>query len=163
VQGAQAFQILAQHLKETGEGGLRRDLNKAIRDAAKPAADLVGNTSHLKEYMPNRYAGVLARDLEVTTSARAGGTSPGITIRARAPTVGGSGRRVKRLDAGVLGHPVFGRRSKTNPRRWANWVYQEDGMAPRFFEDQLERAAPQVPDGILQAMRDNTDKITKRT
>jgi len=160
VQGAQAFQILAAHLKETGEGGLRRDLNKAIRAAAQPAADQVRNVSHLKEYMPTRYAGVLSDSLKVSTTATTG-TNPGIHITARALSRKYP-RRLSRLDRGILGHPVFGMRSRANPRMWAAWVDQADGVQERFFEDPLERAAPQVRDAVLEAMRHTSEQITKR-
>jgi hypothetical protein len=161
VQGAQAFQILARHLKDTGEGGLRRDLNKAIRDAAQPAADTVRNLSHLMEYMPNRYAGVLYDSLKVTTTATTG-THPGIRINARAQGFRYP-RKLSRLDRGVLGHPVFGMRSKANPRMWAVWEDQTAGVQERFFEDPLERAAPQVRDAVLEAMRNTCEQITRRT
>jgi len=158
VQGAQAFQILAAHLKEAGEGGLRRELQKAIRDAAQPAADLVKNVSHLREYMPDRYAGVLATDLQVTSHARAGGISPGITVLARAPTAatgGRGGRKIRQREAGVITHPLFGNRKR--------WYAQTAGMSAGFFGDPLERAAPQVRDAVLEAMRHTSEQITKRT
>ena len=157
VQGAQAFQILAAHLKETGEGKLRADLQKAIKDAAKPIADMIGNTSHLREYMPNRYADVLATDLQVSTHARAGGTSPGITIMARAPTAASGGRgarKIRQREAGVITHPLWGNRE--------HWYPQTAGMSAGFFSDPGHRMAPQVRDKILEAMRGTCDEITRK-
>jgi hypothetical protein len=111
--------------------------------------------------MPNRYADVLAASLKVTTSKRTG-TDPGVFIVARAPTGGRGGRRVRQRNEGILGHPVFGRRMKLNPRMWAGWVYQSKGMHPGFFDDPLERGAPLVREQILAAMRRVAEEATRR-
>jgi hypothetical protein len=155
VAGAQAFQILAQHLKDTGETGLRRELTKAIHDAAQPVAAQIRSPAHLTEYMPARYAAVLSADLQVTTHTRVGGTAPGVTISARAPTVGRGGRKIRQRNLGTITHPVFGNRKR--------WEVQTDGMHPGFFDDPAERAAPQIREALLGAMRDVSDKITRRT
>lgn len=155
VQGAQAFQILAAHLKETGDGGLLRELQKSIRDAAAPVARQIGNVDHLRDYMPDRYADVLAADLRVTTSARAGGLSPGVTVLARAPTTGRGGRKIRQRNTGVITHPLFSDKQR--------WFTQTAGMKPGFFDDPARDSAPQVRDAVLAAMRDTCDKITRRT
>jgi hypothetical protein len=160
VQGAQAFQILAAHLKEAGEGGLRRELQKKIRDAADPIADDIDALANLKVHMPDRYAAVLAKDLQVTTHARAGGTSPGVTIMARAPTLGGGGRKVRQREEGIITHPAW---PGGRPRKEWKWKVQTAGMKPGFFTGPAEKAVPQVRDAVLAAMRDVTDKITRRT
>jgi hypothetical protein len=158
VQGAQAFQILAAHLKEAGEGGLRRELQKKIRDAAQPIADEIGNITNLNEHMPDRYAAVLKADLQVTTHARAGGTSPGITILARAPAAAPrGGRKIRQREEGRITHPLFGDRE--------HWYTQPPGggMVPGFFSGPAGKAAPGVRDQVLRAMSDTCDKITRRT
>jgi hypothetical protein len=158
---AQEFRDLAIVLQQVGLDGLRRELYKAVSDAAGPLADRVKDPSHLQEYMPNRYADVLAASLKVTTSKRTG-TDPGVFIVARAPTGGRGGRRVRQRNEGILGHPVFGRRMKLNPRMWAGWVYQSKGMHPGFFDDPLERGAPLVREQILAAMRRVAEEATRR-
>lgn len=157
--GAQAFQTLARRLKETGEEGLRRELIKAIHDAGKPIAAEIKNPGHLRAYMPTRYAGVLSLDLRVTTTARTTGTSPGVTILARAPTIGRGGRKIRQRNDGVITHPVFAR----GPRRSWDWKVQTDGMKAGFFTDPARSSAPQVREAVLEAMRHIADEITKRT
>jgi len=152
IAGAQAFQILAAHLKEAGEGGLRRELSKAVRDGVKPAADQVKSVSHLRQYMPDRYADILARDLVVHTRA---GIGSGVNVIARAPTLGRGGRKIRQRDEGRITHPLFGDRQ--------HWYVQTAGMEPRFFEDPLERAAPQIRDSLLHAMDHVADELTRRT
>jgi hypothetical protein len=154
ITGAQQFQDLAQRLKEAGETGLRRELNKAIRDAAEPVAAQIRGVVHLRDYMPDRYADVLATDLQVSVHARAGGTAPGITLFARAPTIGRGGRKIRQREAGTITHPLFGNKER--------WFTQTAGMKPGFFSDPAERSAPQVRDKIQEAMSLVADEITGR-
>ena len=158
VKGAQAFQILAAHLKEAGDGRLLRELQKSIREAGEPVASQIRNVEHLRDYMPDRYADTLAGDLQVSVHARAGGTSPGITILARAPTVGRGGRKIRQRNAGVITHPVFAQGPRTSWR----WKVQTAGMRPGFFDDPAKDSAPQVRDAVLEAMRRVADEVTRR-
>jgi hypothetical protein len=80
--GALQFGVLAKHLKDTGQGELRRKLYKAINDTARPLAREISSVEHLKPYVPGRYAPVLAADLPVTVSKRTSDANPGVTIRA---------------------------------------------------------------------------------
>ncbi len=61
--------------------------------------------------MPDRYAGLLTRDLKVSTSVRFSGAAPGVTVSVSAPTGGPQGRDVSSLERGRLSHPLFGDRS----------------------------------------------------
>lgn len=162
-EGAQAFQILARHLKDAGEGGLRRELSAGIRDAAQPVLTQI--RGELPGYMPDRYATTLDADLKLSVSQRIGGTATaGIQIRATAPTVTGSlsprarrsltGRKLKRLEAGLLTHPLFGDRE--------HWYTQTGGMKPGFFTGPVERSAPQMRDAVLAAMRRVAGQVTRK-
>jgi len=150
--GARQFGDLARVLRQVGQDGLRRELFKAISDAAKPVADEIRSTAHLDPYMPNRYAAVLAADLQVTTYKNASVSNPGVTITARAPTPrhGSRGRQVQSLNAGLIRHPVFA--DRTAPRRTWHWKSQTGGMQPGFFTDPCEAAAPRVRDAIAAAV-----------
>ena len=49
-----------------------------------------------------------------------------------APTLrGGRGRSVRRLERGYLGHPVYGMRSRANPRLWAACAVCDPGWRER--------------------------------
>jgi hypothetical protein len=61
--------------------------------------------------MPDRYAGLLTRDLKVSTSVRFSGSAPGVTVSVSAPTGGPQGRDVSSLERGRLSHPLFGDKS----------------------------------------------------
>jgi hypothetical protein len=154
---ATEFEALARALKDAGEKGLQRELRKAIRDAAQPLARQVADVNHLKPYMPNRYAEVLAEDLTVTISQRLG-TVPGVTLRAKGRR---KSRHVSRLNQGILTHPVFGTEAQelaatAHGRGWT-WVSQD--IRPRYFDDPVAASGPEVRRQIEAALRRIIAKI----
>src|SRR5262249_37671398 len=108
------------------------------------------------ETAPRRYADALAAGLQVTPHTRVGG----VTIAARAPTLTGGGRKVAQRNRGMITHPVFA--VSGTPRRTWNWKEQTAGMKPGFFDDPASRAAPQVRDALLGAMRRVTEELARR-
>lgn len=154
VRGDQQLRDLSLRLRDMGsEGkGLRRELYRAINDAAQPVADQVVNPEWLHPYMPNRYADELAPDLRVTTLKR-GGQRASVAIRLRGRT---RDRQVTRLNIGILRHPVFAR----GPRRDWHWTSQMKGMKSGFFSDAVREHIPDIRDKVQQACHDVAQKIT---
>jgi hypothetical protein len=148
--GREQLRTLAIRLKDAGnEGkGLRRELLKQIGDAAKPLVREISDPAHLRPYMPDRYAGVLAGDLSVGAQ-RILASNPRVSIRAKARA---HRRKVRQLDAGILQHPLFGDRER--------WFKQTDGMRPGFFTDPCEKATPQIREHVLAALTETERKIT---
>ncbi len=152
--GALQFGVLAKHLKDTGQGELRKKLYKGINDTARPLAEEISSVEHLKPYVPDRYAPILAADLTVTVSKRTSDANPGVSIRAKGRQ---RARKVRWLDRGFINHPIYA----TGPRdewRWANG--QRGGMRPGFFSDPTEHAAPEVRNAILREMTEIARKAT---
>lgn len=149
--GPYQLRLLSKQLREAGDEGkgLRRELYKAISQAARPLAAEVKDAGQLADYMPNRYAGVLAGDLSVTTS-KSTGRNPGVAIRAKGRR---HRRKVSRLDSGVLAHPVFGNRKV--------WKDQTSHVRAGFFTDPAEQAAPEIRKRVLEAMHEVGKKITR--
>jgi hypothetical protein len=156
-EAAAEFADLAKNLQLVGAGELRRELYRAISDAARPVADEIKSLPNLEDHMPNRYAAVLRQDLQVTTHKQTG-TDPGVTIAARAPTLGRGGRKVAQRNAGRITHPEWAQ----GPRRSWRWSVQEAGMRPGFFTDPCQRAAPQVRKAIVAAVARVERKATGR-
>jgi hypothetical protein len=157
VRGDQQLRDLSLRLREMGtEGkGLRRELYRAINDAAAPLTKQIVDPAWLYPYMPNRYArDDLAPDLAVTTVKR-GGQRASVLIRARGRT---RDRQVTRLNAGLIKHPVFAR--KGTPRRDWHWVVQTKGMRSGFFTDAVRSQAPDIREKVLAAVHDVGKKIT---
>lgn len=153
MSGADDYAALARRLKEAGETGLARALRKALNDAAAPIAREITDPEHLKAYLPDRYALVLAADVKVSTLGTGSTRNPGVRLQA-------SGRQRKRkvgiLDTGVINHPVYARGDRG---RWHWSNDQRGGMRAGFFTDPCEQSSPQVRDKILAAMRDTAEKI----
>lgn len=148
--GPYQLRVLSARLREAGDEGkgLRRELLKAVTQAAKPLAAEVKSAEHLRSYLPDPYADTLAADLSVTTS-KSTGRNPGIAVRAKGRR---KKRKVIRLDAGILSHPVFGNRER--------WVEQRSHVRAGFFTDPAERAAPEIRRQVLGAMREVGRKLT---
>lgn len=153
VQGAADFAALSRRLKEAGEKTLRAELYKKINDAAKPIAKKITSTEHLRGYLPDQYAEILAADLRLTVSKLTGRT-PGVSIRARGRA---KKRKVQLLDKGLINHPVYARGDRAS-WNWANG--QTGGMRAGFFSDPCQDAGPEVRAKILEAMSDVERKIT---
>ena len=157
VSGPGPYQLrkLSARLREAGDEGkgLRRELMKQINEAAKPLAKEISDPAHLKPYMPDRYAEVLAADLRVSATKRFS-KNPGVSIRARARN---RKRKVALLDEGLLNHPVYARGVRST-WTWKNG--QTGGMRAGFFTDPCARAAPAIRDEVLRAMHDTGKRIT---
>lgn len=146
-QAVLAFRLLGDRLRREAADDLRRELNKAIRDAASPAVASVRNG--LPVYLPNRYAAVLDSDMQINISQTQTG------VRIRAPERGSrtvERRRLLRLNRGVLGHPLFGDR--------AHWYSQ--AVRPGFFDEPLQRSAPEVREKIVDAMHTVAGQLTRK-
>lgn len=147
---AYELQIIAERLRAAGETELRSALLKAVTGAVRPVGDEI--RAGLGDHMPGRYAAELDADLRISTTTRLAGDDPVVGLRGTPRSA--RNRALRRLEGGVLGHPVFGIRNKSNPRMWAAWSYQEDGVTAGFFSGPAERAAPQVRDAIERALGD---------
>lgn len=155
------FQELARALREAGETGLRRELYQAVNEAAKPFAATVRSVEHLRPYMPDRYAEILAEDLAVTVLKRTG-TAPGVSLRAKGRR---RSRHVARLNQGIITHPVFGRPEAealavSHGRNWT-WVYQN--IRAGFFSDPARDLGPEARRQIEAAVRRITRHIYRFT
>jgi hypothetical protein len=156
VAGAADFSALAKRLKDAGETGLRRELYKAVSKAAKPLGDQVRSEEYLKPYMPDRYAGVLSRDMSVRTfkGSRSGGARVAIFVKGR-----DHDRQVTVLERGFIRHPIFAD-AGVDRRDWRWWT-QAKAMTPGFFSDAVKNAGPQIRRDVLAAMHDVAQQIER--
>ena len=139
---ASELEALAYRLRLVSDGGLLRELTKAMRDAVSPVQDQV--RAGLKPHMPGRYAEVLDADLRLGSSVRTAGSDPGVSLTARSA---GKKRKLRRLDSGLLTHPLFGNRE--------HWYTQEEpSVRPGWFTGPARDAAPQVRAAIEKALDD---------
>lgn len=139
VQGANDFLALSKRLKQVGEGEMRKELHKAMRDAAKPLIPKVRQAA-MKD-LPS--AGGLNRRIAkkpLRAQQRTGARTAGVRI---------VGTKVDpRINEGRVWHPVFGDRKPG--------AIQPVPAAKGYFTDTLAEAGPEVRDEILAVIRDYT-------
>ena len=146
---AAELEALAFRLRRAGDGGLLREVTKAMRDAVVPVQDEI--RAGLRPDLPNAYAATLDADLRLGVNVRTGDRDPGVALTGQSR---GRGRKLRNLDAGRLTHPLFGDREK--------WFTQEEpSVQPGFFTGPAEAAGPRVRDGIEKALADVADKAVK--
>lgn len=155
VRGQYQLRLLSARLREAGkEGqGLRRKLYKQMNEAAKPLAAKVADVEHLKPYMPDRYAAILAADLGVRI-AKSFSRNPRIEVRAKARQ---HKRKIVLLDKGLVNHPIYAQGDRRT-WRWSN--AQTGGMKAGFFSDVLKEESPQIRDQVMKVMTETARQIT---
>lgn len=154
--GRDQLRLVAARLRDAGDEGkgLKRQLQKNITEAAQPLARKIADVEHLKPYLPDRYAAVLAADLGVKVVNRFSGGNPAVQVRAQARE---HKRKVARLDVGLINHPVYAR-GRRGTWSWSN--NQTGGMKPGFFSDACREATPQIRSKVLEALTETAGKIT---
>jgi hypothetical protein len=146
---AAELEALAFRLRRAGDGGLVREVTRAMRDAVVPVqADIRAGLGPL---LPNRYAAELDADLRLGVNVRTNDRDPGVSVTGTART---KARKLRNLDEGRLTHPVFGNREE--------WRTQEEpSVQPGWFTGPAEAGGPRVRAGIEQALADFADKAVK--
>lgn len=141
VKGANDFLALSKRLKAAGETGLRKELNKTMRDAAKPLIPKVKAAAAAQ--LP--HSGGLAQRIAnkpLRAQVRTGAATAGVRI---------VGTKVDpRIDEGRVFHPVFG---------------HEPGVVQSvpagYFSDTLENSGPAIRADVLRSLSAFADSITK--
>lgn len=144
IRGGKNLARIARDLKEAGEGGLRRELLRGVRQSTRTAIPDVEAAA--LEVLPKR-GGLAAR---VATQKFASRTSLSGSV-ARVRIVGEGMKELRDIDAGRLRHPVWGNRK----------VWKGQRVVPGFFSHTLEKKAPKIRRDIDQVMRDVSRKIEK--
>ncbi len=142
--GADDFLALSKALKAAGETGLRKELSKAVQDAARPLLPKVKQAA--RENLP-RGGGlnerVAKKPLRVQT--RTGAKTAGVRI---------VGSKIDpRINQGRVYHPVFGRPG--------SGVVQQIPEATGYFDKTLEGNGPAVRDAVTQVLADFCDRIVR--
>ena len=143
VKGADDFLKLSKALKAAGQTELRKELHKAVRDAAKPLLPKVREAA--RRDLPKK-GGLNERIAKkpYRAQARTGAQTAGVRI---------VGTKVDpRINQGRVAHPVFGRKGK--PKNGGrNTVVQQVPQAKGYFDQTLEHAGPEVQAALLALMQ----------
>lgn len=137
-----------RQLRQLGDKDLSRQMSRALTRAAKPVKPAVQKSA--QQLLPSGYGPLMSKSLRARTQARERRGAASVTI-----TVSAAGQRenrdVRRINAGVLRHPVFGRRRKP-------WIAQP--VRRGFVDRPVDRLAPEVAREMQAVVDWVADQIT---
>ena len=144
VQGAEDLAHLGSRLKDAGNGELRKELLRGIRNSVKRVIPDVQESARSR--LP-KGGGLADRVASQKWAARSslGSSSAKVSL------VGSGMKALRDIDRGRLRHPVFGNRDR--------WVQQQ--VEPGFFSEPVENAVPKVRNEIADVMADVANRITR--
>lgn len=122
VHGQEQLRDLSQRLTRAGQEDLRRTLAEALVESAKPLADAVDQA--IPQYLPSR-GGLAALVQGIEIDPRVSVTQSQVRVKLRGKK---GGRDLRRMDAGVVRHPVHG-----HP-----WVWVGQSIRAGFWTKTLE-------------------------
>lgn len=152
VKGADDFLRLSKALKAAGQTELRKELHKALRDAARKA--MPEAERNLAESLPYLRRGKAVSQVVRVRTGRDSGVTVGVAFGSKRST------NARLANArGVFRHPVFADGEKTR-KEWA-WVDQPVPGAKGWFDKAYTNAAPQIRREIERVLEKIADKIVR--
>lgn len=144
IRGADDFLRLSKALKHAGRTELRKELNKAMRDGAKPLIPKA--RAEAMSRLPN--SGGLAKQVakEPMRVQTRTGRNPGVRI-----VVGKKRGGAQAANRGFIRHPVFGNREK--------WVTQE--VSPGWFDEPMKDSTPAIRRELEKGMQAVANKVVR--
>lgn len=144
VRGARDFVAVSKYLKAAGQGGLRKEFHKTVRDAAKPLIPKVRQAARergpkqggLNERLAKKPYRVQTRTGTKTAGVRIVGTKVD-------PRINNLGR---------IQHPVFG-----SKKRVVQYVPEVKG----YFDETLAESGPAVQADVVRAMDEWTRRLLR--
>lgn len=142
VRGAEQFLALSKRLKAAGEKELRKELNRGLREAAKPLAKLTKQEA-LRSLPSRGGLAALVASSPQKVQVRTGASTAGVRI-----VVGKKGGGARAADEGLIRHPVFGKP-----------VFVTQPVTPGWFSETADRNAPAIRDEVAAVLEDFTRKV----
>jgi hypothetical protein len=133
---AEDFLAVSKRLKAAGNTGLRRELNKNIRKAAKPVINETRKAARARLPKRGGLADLVAAEPQ-RVQVRTGAKTYGVRI-----VVGKRRGGARGADRGVVRHPVFG---------GGTWVSQP--VPPGWFTETARQKAPEARKDVLEALQ----------
>lgn len=157
VTGASDLYRFATALNDAGKTGLKRELDRASRDAGKVLVDEVEGS--LNDYIPQQFERRWDQAFQAKTEVR--------LVASRRITVvfWATGKRqrrdIKAINAGNLRHPVYSRmrRLKDGTLKPNPWVLQR--IRPGLVDEPVKAAAPRAIKKLDDAVKRVAAKIEK--
>lgn len=154
IQGEDDYERFARALKAAGDKKLMRNVNKSMREAAKPIGERMLRDGAAK--LPHRGG----------FSARVASTPPAMQFRVSANSVyaaivfGQNKRKgidFRSIDAGILRHPVFARATQTRDE----WTWTRQAVVPAAFSEELPKHLPEFRSALVEAIQQTLNDVAK--
>lgn len=144
VDGADQLARVSRALKQA-DPLLSKELAAGIRQATEPLKKEA--EAELAAVLPKRggAAAAISADTKVLTQRRGRGRNPGVRLRSR------SRRNVRRMERGILRHPLFGNRD-----HWFNTI-----IKPGWFSRPITEGADDLRVELSRRLRIVADKIAR--
>jgi hypothetical protein len=146
VSGGPEMRYVAALLRKAGLGDLKKERNKAQRDAVKPLQREI--RLEAAATLPGEYAGIMARAVRVSVTHGRGDVVLHARVHARGRK---EARDVRAVNDGRLRHPLFG-----NRRRW-----YAQAVRPGFVTRPVERTWDRVYEASDEAHRRYLERIAR--
>lgn len=143
VRGTEQLARLSQRLKQAGNGALKRELLRELRNAVKPAIPDVRASARSRLPKAGGLADLIA-DSKMAVRTRLTGASAGVRLQATSPYAIGA------INRGRLRHPVYGTKTLVVQKVDAGW-----------WDDPLKKRHPRLVVAVRQAMREVAQQIEK--
>lgn len=141
VTGRTEIKAASRRIREQGNPRIvRRELNRALREAAIPAVE------HVKQaalHLPAKsHRGILRQRIanSVSAQSKSSGRNPNVSVRVSRAKMKDKAPVPQLMDRGPFRHPVFGREK---------FVTQEGH--PQWFEKTVARDVPIVRERVIEA------------
>jgi hypothetical protein len=160
IGGSAQLRQVAGAIKAAGDKGMGKEMSAGLRRAAKPLQAAILDSAAETLPQGGGYAAEFTRSMRFRTSVRAAARQA--AFRLVTFSDGTKERRdIRRLEAGQLRHPVFGRsRALRNRQRVPNpWAVT--AIKPGFFERGTSKAAAAVETEMLAVLGELAARITK--
>jgi hypothetical protein len=154
--GAADAYRMAERLGEAGKN-LKRQLDRAGREAGKILADAVTDPASTDRYIPKGFEARFARSLQVKLEVRLA-ASRTVTV-----VVWANGKKYRRhldrMNAGVLRHPVHGRQRRLKDGAVQINPWSEQTIRPGVIDEPAAEAMPRAVLRFHAAAQRVIDKI----
>jgi hypothetical protein len=139
--GPEQMKRIAKSLKDAGNAGLRTELRKSVREAAKPLVGEIKRSAVLT--LPGDLGKHVAAKGGIT--ARTNINNAGIQVSIK----GSTKRQLKRINAGMVRHPLYGNRK--------HWFWND--VPEGFWDVPIDRSGPRTRRAVMKAVTTIAKKV----
>jgi hypothetical protein len=160
VDGSAQLRHVAAAIKAAGDKTMGREMSAGLRRAVKPLQEAIRDSADETLPKAGGYAAEFTRSMRFRTATRAGGRTA--AVRLTTFSDGTKERRdIRRLEAGQLRHPVYGRSRPLRNRQRVPNPWAVTTIEAGFFQRGTDKAAAVVEKEMLTVLDGLAARIAK--